>query len=294
MEPKIDLFIVGAQKSATTSLLNYLGEHPQILAHSQQEMSYFVSDEEYALGYAAAFDRYFGHNARTKKGAQRVVAKHASQCHRDGAIQRLRDHNPDCKLAMIVRNPVDRAYSSYLMEKKKRGTEGAFDHVIRSLVDETKDWRRRAYLEYGLYHQDIEKLLAHFGRDALTVFAFEELKANPAGVSQSVFRLLGVDDTYVPEQKVHNEGGSARSPQFARLINEHVLNPKAHLNKLARRIVAPHHAARIGAALRRVNRDTRKAEPMRPETRAFLVEYYKPHNDALGKLLGRDFSHWNQ
>jgi len=290
---QIDLFIVGTQKSGTTSLLHYLGEHPQIAAQAQQEMSYFVSDQEYARGYEAAYTHYFGHALRTKPDAKALVAKHASLCHRPEALERLWLHNAACKLIIILRNPVDRAFSSYLMEKKKWGEKGTFDEVIPALLKAPDDWRHRAYLEYGIYHRDIAKIIDRFGRQALTVIAFGDLKKNPVAASRQVFSALGVDATFAPKATVHNEGGAARSTAYATLLNEYVLNNKSAVNRFARKFVPPHHAARIGGLLRSINRG-RKTESISPEMRSLLVQYYKPHNEKLADLLGQDFSHWDR
>ena len=69
--PLIDMIIVGAAKSGTTSLLRYLGQHPEVCPQREPEFAYFVLDGQYARGYESAFDRYFGGCGRATK----VVAK---------------------------------------------------------------------------------------------------------------------------------------------------------------------------------------------------------------------------
>src|SRR6185295_13613127 len=111
---KIDLMIVGAQKSGTTSLKNYLGQHPAIITHLQTEFSFFVEEKEYINGMESAFKIYF--SDVVPYGSRRIVAKSASMYLNEKSLQRLRRSNPDCQVVILLRNPVERAYSSYLME----------------------------------------------------------------------------------------------------------------------------------------------------------------------------------
>src|SRR5678809_829657 len=112
---KIDLMIIGAQKAGTTSLQNYLNEHPEILGHPQIEFGYFKDDKTYENGYEKEFARHF--TSGSVNTAKAVIAKNTGMYDSDKALERLQQHNPDCKLVFIVREPVSRAYSSYSMEK---------------------------------------------------------------------------------------------------------------------------------------------------------------------------------
>ena len=105
---KVDLMIIGAQKAGTTSLKNYLGEHPQILTHGQIEMSYFVNDVEYKAGHATGIEPYFSEAATIGKC---IVGKNVAISLHEEAVARLVKHNPDCKIVFVMREPVSRAYS---------------------------------------------------------------------------------------------------------------------------------------------------------------------------------------
>ena len=126
MKP-VDVFIIGAQKCGTTSLLRYLSEHSNILGHMQTEMTYFSVDSEYNKGYDRAWRRYY---RSVNQSQSIVIAKNAHMYRNQEAIRRLKLHNPDCKIVFIIRNPVERAYSSYLMEKSSWGEEFSFDEIV--------------------------------------------------------------------------------------------------------------------------------------------------------------------
>src|SRR2546421_13021843 len=112
---KIDLMIVGAQKSGTTSLKNYLGQHPEVVTHLETEFSYFFHESEYVKGPAGMFRKNFLNalQGRSKK----IIAKSAGLYVDEAALERLKELNPHYKLVLLLRNPVQRAHPSYLMER---------------------------------------------------------------------------------------------------------------------------------------------------------------------------------
>ena len=149
---KIDLFIAGAQKAGTTSMKNYLGEHPQITTHVAQEFSFFYDDQEFNRGLEYAFSHYFYKQSISNN---KIVCKHAHFYTSEKAIIRLSQHNPDCKLIIILRNPVERAYSSYLMEKLYSRVHFEFDEIVYALDGSNRlilePWQQEAIISFGFY-----------------------------------------------------------------------------------------------------------------------------------------------
>ncbi|HEU4716985.1 MAG TPA: hypothetical protein VFU15_04100, partial [Bacteroidia bacterium] len=101
---KIELMIVGAQKAGTTSLKFYLGEHPRIQSHLHKEFAYFTDISEYGDGMNAAWKKYFGKIDPEKH----IVVKNAGIYANENGLKLLSRHNPDCRIAIVLRNPVDR------------------------------------------------------------------------------------------------------------------------------------------------------------------------------------------
>src|SRR5690606_13933573 len=111
---KINLAIVGFQKCATTSIKNYLMEHPEIVGHVQKEMTYFSIEDEYKGGLKEAFKRYYPSISASTK-YKLLLAKHATLIRHEESIKRLHEHNSEAKIIVCLRDPVARAFSSYLM-----------------------------------------------------------------------------------------------------------------------------------------------------------------------------------
>ena len=150
---KIDLFIVGAQKAGTSSLKNYLSEHPEVSTHLPQEFSYFYDDNEFEKGEEFALGKYYNDKADFKVR----IAKHAHLYSSEKAIKRLHEHNPDCKIIFILRNPVERTFSSYQMEKLYNRVDFTFEELVSSLDGsfplELEPWQRESIVEFGYYEK---------------------------------------------------------------------------------------------------------------------------------------------
>ena len=112
----IRLLVAGAPKAGSTSLLRYLSQHPGITTHSQPEMSYFVIDHEFDTGYDAALTKYFP-NAQPDS---HLIAKHVHAMFSEDAEKRMLEHNPGMQLALLLRNPIQRAHSAYWYCRRAR------------------------------------------------------------------------------------------------------------------------------------------------------------------------------
>lgn len=125
----VDFMIAGAEKSGTSSLLRYLGGHPRICVHRQSEMTFFVSDEEYVPAYESIFRRYYGN---CEKPEPLFVARSVDVMYVPEAARRLWEYNPSFHVAIVLRDPVDRAYSAY-WHSCRRGGEGldVFEDALR-------------------------------------------------------------------------------------------------------------------------------------------------------------------
>lgn len=287
---KISLMIAGAQKAGTTSLKNYLGQHPQLQTHLQKEFAFFVDDSAYTKGYLPAKRKYF---SVAKEGAL-LIAKSAGLYISETALQRLHEHNPDCKLLVILRNPVERTYSSYLMEKNYGAINEPFE-IINGIIEQAdpSDWRYEFFIGMSLYFKKLEMIYRYFPKEQVKLIRFEDLTRAPQETCKDVFRWMSVDDTFVPDTSVrHNVTTVTRSQTYGRLLLR-VLSNSNPLKKAVRIFLPGKMDYRVGEAMRKINHTDKKYDPIQKETLKKLVEFFRPHNEELGKLTGMDFSSWN-
>jgi len=289
MSYRIDLFIVGAQKAGTTSLKNYLKDHPQIISHEPTEFSFFVNGDEYNKGFDYAWDHYF--KCQLSHG-QKVVAKSAAMYFNETGLKRLKAHNPDCELVFVLRNPVERAYSSFTMEKSKTWIDRGFEELISVIKDgRTDDVMYKLFIELGLYVNHLEKILKFFPSERVHVYLFEEMAGNPGSIYSKILDLLSIEDPGSPMFKVHNRTLKKRSVWVEKLIRQ-LKNEKNPLKRLAKIILPYSVFTKLSNALVDLNTSDQRFRPMDPEIRDFLHKFFEPYNEKLGKLTGYDLSDW--
>ena len=298
MAPPLDLMIAGAQKAGTSSLVRYLGQHPTVCVQTKREFTYFVNDAEYEGGYARAFSQQFPSCDSVPNSNRKYVAKSAGLMYLPESIARLRLHNPEVHVALLLRNPVKRAYSAFWFARQ-RGWENleSFEEALDADPNRFKGYwlheRGCAYLDRGRYAEFVEDLSEQLPSGHLHIELTEDLKERAGEICTSLYEAIGLDDGFVPDTSHrHNESGQARLPMLARSLS---LNPPftGALRKLFPD-TARDYLRNLRSRLKRLNYVSFDPPPMDPETQQRLLDYYRPHNERLEKLIGRDLSSWNR
>ncbi len=288
MSPKIDLFIVGAQKCGTTSLKNYLGEHPDINAQFQTEMTYFVNEKEFISGYDAVYASYF----QADNKASIHVGKYVSLSQSELGLQRVKEHNPDMKIIYMVRNPVHRAFSSYLMEQSVGDEKRSFGSAIHEALANTDSWQYRAYIAYGLYINELKKIQRYFPKKNIKVVVLEDFKKAPQHILADVFDWIGVDKSFSPNvAKIHNEGGRQKSRIYNSLLRV-VLNEKNIVKRGLKKLLPPRLTSAIGFELRQFNKQKKVKGDIPDDMKQVLAELYAPYNKELADFMSCGHPIW--
>ncbi len=282
--------IVGAQKAGTTSFKNYLGQHPALTTHYQKEFAYFVDDSEFQSGYPEALSKYFPKYDQNSI----LIAKSAGLYIHEPGLKRLKEHNPDCKLVFILRNPVERTYSSYLMEKNYGAIREPVD-VIDKIIQkkDSTDWRYEFFIGMSLYAHHLEIVYRYFPKEQVRLIRFEDLISTPANYCKNIFEWMGLDSDFVPDTTVrHNETTVTRSQTYGKILLR-VLSNKNPLKSVMRHILPGQMDYRVGEAMRRINRTEKKYDPIPEKTLLKLLHFFEAHNNKLSQMTGLDFSSWN-
>lgn len=293
---KIDLMIIGAQKAGTTSLKNYLYQHPQIVSHYQTEFSYFFDAKEYKKGYNHTFKKYISKSDISNDF--KLITKFAGLYTSEKALMRLKEHNPDVTLVFILRNPVERAYSAYNMERAFNTDWMRTDFEGLLNVIEKKEFNHPMYklfIKMGLYSEYLETIYKYFTKEQVKIYLFEELKENPLKICAELFEILGVNKDFVPDVSIiHNKSAIPKNSMVARII-ENLRQNDNQLKRLAKNILPYDTFTKLGYQLIEFNKSTKKLiEPLSQETRAKYESFFKPYNTKLEKMTGIDFSIWNK
>jgi hypothetical protein len=195
--------IIGAQRSGSTSLFNYLVRHPQVLSPLGKEIHYF--DLHYARGIRWYRGRFpFSH--RLRGGALTIDASPYYLFH-PLAPARAAQLLPEVKLVAVLRNPIDRAFSHYqhevrdgreslsfpeAIEREAERLAGEEDRLRREPGYYSYNHHRYSYTRRGLYLEQLRRWLERYRRSQLLVIQSERLFREPAAVCATLHDFLGL------------------------------------------------------------------------------------------------------
>ena len=212
-KPQPNFFLVGAAKAGTTSLWMYLKQHPEIYMPptiETKEPSFFC----HLYGYKD-FNSYLGlfSNAKGKKAIGEASTPYLSSPESAAWIRQV---FPEAKIIIVLRNPVERAYSLYNWMIREGYEwiypfEKALTYEKKRLQDEHfKYYNSQYYYNYlyfhsGLYSIQVKRYTEIFRKDKVHIILFEELKSDPLKTIQSVYEFLNVDISFMPKIQIYNK-----------------------------------------------------------------------------------------
>jgi hypothetical protein len=267
-----------------------LGEHPDLRNPLCMEFTYFSAPTEQKQGLATFMERYF---PDADKPSVHLIAKMSNLYRYRKALELLNAHFPDCHLAFIVRDPVQRAYSAYRMACYD-GWMTYDSGYMERLIQEGRPGEELydLFVGYGLYAASLETIWQIFPRHKVHVFRFEDLKRDPQGVCDVLFNAMALaPHTLKAKEKVHNETVQARSTFLASVI--HWMRLETNPIKRSVRSVLPYPLyLRLAGTIRDANRSDRSFPPMDPRVQAHWGAFYREHDARLAAMIGADLSAW--
>lgn len=289
-----NLFVVGAPKTGTTSLYDYFSEHPDIFIPSKKELHFFShpditvatrgpgdafsvaptvhTEREYVSFFENAYDH-----------ATIAVDVSPSYLYFTNSFSRILAAQPDARFVVVLRDPVERAYSQYLHLRRAGRETLSFEDALAAEANRVdKNWAVMwRYVDSNMYSRSIQTLFAIAGRDRVLVIHNEDLRADHNAVLDRIYNFCGLAAHEATGTVERNVGGLARSQTIAKLAN----NPSV-LRKVFKRLMP--QALRTKLALKVVELNTTgTTEPMKAETRAHLEQVFAPEAARLQRLLGK-------
>ena len=256
-----DFLVIGVVKGGTTSLFSNLAAHPCFFGQSKKEIHFFNKPENFCKGnlwYRSNFPTMFKKYHRQHVLKKIFITGEATPVYLIHPLvpQRVSKVLPHVKLIVMLRNPIDRAFSHYHHEVGNGREHLSFEEAIkdeerrlemeidmdRRFQDEDYDSysrRPRPYLARGIYWKQLQNWFLFYPREQFLIIKSEDYFNDPATVFQEVNKFLGLPNYELAVFKNQNKGS--------------YLSTKSE------------------------------------KTRNYLADYYKPHNQKLYQLLNRDF-----
>lgn len=295
-----DFFIVGTGRAGTTSLYYHLRGHPDIYMPSLKEPHFFSTidagrpdltggkrqqrsarvisrEQDYIKLFEVARHNQFIGEASTTYLADRRAAFH------------IRDKNPEAKIIVILREPIGRAYSQYLLDLRE-GRESCpsfYDALQQDYQGMVKYQDAGSfYIWPGLYYQHLSRFLEAFSSERVRIFLYEDLESDTTSLVKDLCSFLGVpfyDGRFFDPGHKYHTYGAPRNTLFK------WIGRRRTVRSLAAR-AAPMHLL-ILLRDRLVNREYPKP-PLDPQAQEFLSSIYQTETIQLQSLIGRDLSSW--
>ena len=246
----LDFMVIGAEKCGTTSLFQYLAQHPRIASPIEKEIDFF--DQEYKHGldwYLAHFpafgDGAFGEResgegaiAHKKITSQIVGETSANYLYNKLVPERVHQHFPNVQLVVLLRHPVDRTLSRYNMMVRNGNEARSLETVIsqemaqiqKATTAEGIPWpvlNRCRHIGNSLYAYHLQHWLAHFSREQLLAIQSESLFTQSQATLGTLCQTLKITPPPAQDYKKHNAGEYATASlelrqQLAEFYHPHV------------------------------------------------------------------------
>ncbi len=305
--------IVGAVKAGTTSLHEYLQMHPEVFMSPVKETNYFSDADmlfadfniDYKQDISVNLDKYLAgpmdkkvHIAhvrtweqyqklfRNVKNEKAIGEVSNSYLFGPSAANAIKNKLPNAKIVMILRNPVERLYSQFLMNLKlgKILEKDLLKEIEADQNKKIKGWGvSHLYLEVGNYYEQVKKYYDVFPASQIKVILYEDFKLNAASVMKDLFLFLNVDPDFPIDMSIkYNEAGL---PRFGRL---NYWLTQMGVQGLVKKLFS----AKLKDRLKELIYTKENIPVITEDEKMFLKNYYRNDINQLSELIHRDISNW--
>lgn len=290
---KPNVFIVGAPRSGTSSMLHYLRQHPDIFM-AWGEPHFFGSDIAYnpaplsLKDYLALFEESRAERHIGEKSSWYLLSKRAAG--------EIRAFNPDAGIIIQIRNPVDLIHSLHHHFAFHIGREPLKNFSRALEMEETRKAGKAIpskarfpehyfYTEVPRFREQIERFVKHFGWSRIHVVVFDDLVNDTEREYRRVLEFLGTDSGFTPDFSPRNPARTYRLGFLNALKNSE------RVRSVAGKLIPRSLKIRLGDRIEDVNAVFRK-NPMDEALRDKLNALFSEEVSKTSELLGRDLTHW--
>jgi hypothetical protein len=295
--PFPDTFLIGIQKAGTTTLNDWMSQHPEIFCYnSLKDIPLFVKfPQPEQLNKRLLLE--------TPAYNNEPVVLHAAVNYifYPSLLQQIATRKPQAKLILILRNPVARAISSYFyfrkMMRESRDIETALLYAPKKDFEITRDNNDFTYIEHGLYYEQVNNCLQYFSKEQLLVLNYDNLKKNPGALLKKVFHFLQIDETFMPDLTPKNVTGELKSKYLQQTILKKSPLRKWIIDKIVDPIMPVNKRKMLKNKLFEMNTSSQKqpvadieiSDEVMQKVKTGLQSFYEQDTASLDGLLGTNF-----
>jgi hypothetical protein len=308
-----DFLIIAAPRSGTTSLYNYLAQHPQLQMSSQKEPAFFHFLDS-PPNFIAMANRYgedrlqesIDRYERARRLAVLDEGSYGRLWHPDPGVRMRGEATPTYlfdpaarrqilnrlkspKLLLLLRNPIDRAYSQYL-QYLRLGIEHQYDFAA-ALDEEPLDvsdywWGSRPYVRIGMYANYVQACIRDHGSSTVRVFLYEDLVERTTAMLRQIFEFLDVEPAVPIDVSERHKKAFVPAPR----LSVRLLRSERRLKQAVRRVIPDALRGRLYDRI--IRSHPINPPPVSSEVRTRLLSSFEADILRLQDVLDRDLSSW--
>tara|TARA_B110000008_G_scaffold254533_1_gene270543 strand:- start:924 stop:1817 length:894 start_codon:yes stop_codon:yes gene_type:complete len=291
-----NLFIVGAAKSGTTSLHNYLNQHPNIFMCNPKEPHFLINKEigvdRIPVGITEKLeyeDLFFEGGDKKYRGESSVMYLMYPEI----VIPKIKNNYlENTKIIIMLRNPVERAYSGFHHVRRYNIKENIQDFTEAWKLSEERYFNQKdmtpasRYQELGLYFNQVQSYLNEF-KDNLHIIIYDDYKSDFKSEMNKIFDFLEVENIEIDSEKRYMVGGwQWENEKMKRLMLSR--NPLKSVLKM----LIPFKGLRKYIRKRIQNKNSVEVKQITEKERIMLKEFYKIDVKRLSVLLNKNLNFW--
>lgn len=283
-----NFFIVGAPKAGTTSLYHYLESHPDIYMSPVKEPNFFSHEEivkqhlfykEQGISSLAEYEELF----RGVSNEKAIGEASVSYLFYKSVPQKIKRLIPNARIIITLRNPAERAFSHYSMDKRLGYTDESFEAIFeRTSKSQLSGLYYQQYIELGNYYEQVKRYLGTFPKEQIKIFLMRDLRKDTAMLVKQLYQFLDVDENFESDvSEKFNPNATPRTKLMGKLYKNQSLRQKV-------RGLLPSGAVSV------VKKALFVTDPEKPaaSTMVALKAYYKNDIQNLENLLHTDLRAW--
>lgn len=298
-----NFLIFGVQKAGTTSIYNYLQQHPQVYTSPVKETDFMCRESARKPELLTAEEQ----SQLTRGGRRRILtlAQYEALFDRAGdaiaigeaspnylftheqSVPNIQTYIPNAKLIAVLRNPVERAYSDYLMSLRQVVGN------LKPLDEQVKTSSSTSYtLLKGLYYEGTKHFIEAFGPEQVKIFLFDDLRKDSAGLMRDFYEFIGVDSSFQANTKEKKQEAEVPKNQAINQLLRTKNPAREAVAKVLRSVMGEETRQKLRSRLISANSQGKEGLPLSDEDRILLEGYYREDILKLQDLLDRDLSGW--
>lgn len=226
MVNKVNFIVIGAARSATTSICNIIADHPEVCFSEPKEPQFF-SDKDWRHKLNTYHKLYKTNKAKLYGEGSTNYSKYPSynkNIHSD-----IYEYNPNMKIIYIMRNPIDRIISHYQFALERGYTSDKIDKEVLS---------KEIYINTSSYYGQIKPYIDTFGFKNVHLIFFNDYKTNPKSTLDALFNFLEIDVLNPNKKSLHTNKSGKGSINHKKFDNPNSISDyiKKILHSLVRKL----------------------------------------------------------